>query len=89
MIRIISVWFGHSVIGRGMVGTLAIVAAILVAVMRVGQTSAQRERDRLTIRELRQAVDARRRMDRADIGHGDADDDREWLRARGSRPPSN
>lgn len=88
MIGIISVWFGRSVIRRGMVGALAIVAAILVAVMRVGQTSAQRERDRLTIRELRQAVDARRRMDRADIGHGDADDDREWLRARGRHPSS-
>jgi hypothetical protein len=88
MIRIISVLFGRSVIGRGMVGALAIVTAILVAVTRVGKTSAQRERDRLTIKELVQAVDARRRIDRADIGHGDAVDDREWLRARGSHPPS-
>jgi hypothetical protein len=88
MIGIISRWFARSVIGRTLIGGLAMLAAIFVMVLGACRSSARRECDRAEIRDLRQAAEARRRMDRADIGHGDVDDDREWLRARGGHPSS-
>jgi type II secretory pathway pseudopilin PulG len=88
MMNILAGWFGASTVGRALVGALAMLAAILVVLQGIGRTSAQREREKHAIRELRQAAEARRRMDHADIGHHDIDDDREWLRARGSWPPS-
>lgn len=88
MMNILAGWFGASSIGRALVAALALLAAILIVLRGIGRTSAQRERDKQAIMELRQAAEARGRMDHADIGHHDVDDDREWLRARGSSPPS-
>lgn len=83
---IIAGWFVGSSIGRALISGLAMLAAIFVFSLGVCRSSAQRDRDRAEIRGLRQAVEARRRMNRADISHGDVDDDREWLRARGDPP---
>lgn len=88
MMNIFAGWLGASTVGRALLGTLAMLAGIAIVLSKIGRTSAQRERDKQAIRELRQAVGARRRMDHADIGHNDIHDDREWLRARGNRPPS-
>lgn len=64
------------------------IAGILVVLMGIGRAFARRERDKQAIKDLRQAAEARRRMDHADIGRHDVGDNREWLRARGRRSPS-
>ncbi len=88
MMNILAGWLGASTVGRALLGTLAMLAGILVVLMGIGRAFARRERDKQAIKELRQAAEARRRMDHADIGHHDVGDNREWLRARGRRPPS-
>lgn len=88
MMNILAGWFGASTAGQALVGALAMLAGILVVLSGIGRTSTQHERDKQAIKDLRLTAEARRRMDHADIGHHDADDDREWLRVRGSRPPS-
>lgn len=88
MMHILAGWLGVSSIGRALIGALALLAGIAIVLSGIGRTSAQHERDKQAIQDLRLTAEARRRMDHADIGHHDVDDDREWLRARGNRPPS-
>lgn len=43
------------------------------------------ERDRQEAARTRESLDTHRRAADADVGDGDAGDDREWLRERGKR----
>lgn len=82
MIGIVAGWFARSPIGRALIAALGIMAGVGVVLAAVDRASRRRERDRREIEDLRRAVETRRRMDHADIGHGDVDADREWVRAR-------
>ena len=87
MIGIVAGWLARNAIGRAVIGALGLMAGVGVALAAVDRSGRRRERDRREIEDLRRAAERRRRMDHADIGHGDVDADREWLRARG-RPPA-
>lgn len=87
MIGIVAGWFARSAIGRALIAALGVMAGVGVVLAAVDRAGSRKERDRREIEDLRRAVETRRRMDHADIGHGDVDADREWLRARG-RPPA-
>lgn len=75
----------RSALGRGVLLALGGISVLLLALRRRDRERDQRQRDSEDLARLRAAADTRRRMDNADIGTGDPDDDAAWLLARGKR----
>lgn len=73
------VWLAASRLGRAVVGVLAALA-VLAGVYAKGRIDAAQ---RAKIEGLQDYRETRERIDNADIGDGDADADREWLRNYG------
>ena len=87
---LIAAWFARSVVGRWIVGALAILAGAALYLNRRDERIRREQRDAAELVRRRAEAETRRRMDRADIGSGDVDDDLEWLRLRatsGRREP--
>jgi hypothetical protein len=73
----------RSAFGRGALTVLGGLVVLVLALRRRDKARDQRQRQSDDIERLRAAAETRRRMDNADIGTGDPDDDAAWLLERG------
>ena len=72
-------WLITSKLGRGLMGAMAALA-VLGGVYLYGVNAAN---TRAEIKTLRDTVETSKRIDNADTGTGDFNDDLDWLRKRG------
>lgn len=74
--------FMRSAFGRGALALLGGIVVLVLAMRRRDRKRDQLQRQSEDIARLRAATETRRRMDNADIGTGDPDDDAAWLLER-------
>lgn len=74
-----------SAFGRGILAALGIFVALGLALRRARRRGAADRDAAHELERLRAAEETRRRIEDAEIGTGDIDDDREWLFRRGQR----
>ncbi|MFN3953203.1 MAG: hypothetical protein ACK4LQ_02040 [Pararhodobacter sp.] len=85
MLGLASAWLARSALGRAIGGAMALLAAAALYLAYRDRQTTRRLRDAAELDQLRRGVATRRRMDNADTGHGDPDDDARWLLERGQR----
>jgi len=72
-------WIAGTRLGRAL-GTAVLILGALLAARRSGRRAERKDAARARLRRYRAMT---RRMNDADVGNADPDDDREWLRQRG------
>ncbi|SDX98535.1 hypothetical protein [Roseicitreum antarcticum] len=85
MLGLAASWLARSALGRAVTGALAILVAVTLYLRHRHRKTRRRLKEAVELQRLRDGAATRRRMDNADIGSGDPDDDRQWLLARGRR----
>ncbi|WP_092886932.1 hypothetical protein [Roseicitreum antarcticum] len=85
MLGLVASWLARSALGRAVTGALAILVAVTLYLRHRDRQTTRRVDAAAELQQLRDGAATRRRMDNADIGSGDPDDDRQWLLARGQR----
>ncbi len=85
MVSLIATWFARSALGQAVTGALAILVAVALYLRHRDRQTERRSGDAAELQQLRGSVATRARMDNADTGYGDPDDDRQWLLERGQR----
>lgn len=74
-------WFMDTALGRAL-ATAGAIVAVAFALWARGRSAGRAEAEAKKAEEYH---DAQTRMDGADVGRGDAERDRDWLRDRGQR----